>query len=56
LRYSAVSVPPQYEENFKKAIWAFQFQRVYDPASEDIVHLSGIPHGLSEDDFLGPYP
>ncbi|VAH80388.1 unnamed protein product [Triticum turgidum subsp. durum] len=27
LRYSAVSVPPQYEENFKKAIWAFQFQR-----------------------------
>ncbi|XP_071683634.1 exonuclease 1 [Lolium perenne] len=56
LRYSAVSVPPQYEENFKKAIWAFQFQRVYDPAIEDIVHLSGIPHGLSEDDFLGPYP
>ncbi|CAM0883367.1 unnamed protein product [Alopecurus aequalis] len=55
LRYSAVSVPPQYEENFKKAIWAFQFQRVYDPATEDIVHLSGIPHGLSEDDFLGPW-
>ncbi|OEL27786.1 Exonuclease 1 [Dichanthelium oligosanthes] len=27
LRYSAVSVPPQYEENFKKAIWAFKFQR-----------------------------
>lgn len=55
LRYSAVSVPPQYEENFKKAIWAFQFQRVYDPATEDIVHLSGIPHDLSEDDFLGPW-
>lgn len=55
LRYSAVSVPPQYEENFKKAIWAFQFQRVYDPATEDIVHLSGIPHGLNEDDFLGPW-
>ncbi|EEE55478.1 hypothetical protein OsJ_03659 [Oryza sativa Japonica Group] len=45
LRYSAVSVPPQYEENFRKAIWAFQFQRVYDPVTEDIVHLSGIPHG-----------
>ncbi|KAI5007328.1 hypothetical protein ZWY2020_050773 [Hordeum vulgare] len=55
LRYSAVSVPPQYEENFKKAIWAFQFQRVYDPATEDIVHLSGIPSDLSEDDFLGPW-
>ncbi|KAK3165614.1 hypothetical protein QOZ80_1AG0035490 [Eleusine coracana subsp. coracana] len=27
LRYSATSVPPQYEENFKKAIWAFKFQR-----------------------------
>ncbi|KAG8078130.1 hypothetical protein GUJ93_ZPchr0007g3978 [Zizania palustris] len=27
LRYSGVSVPPQYEENFRKAIWAFQFQR-----------------------------
>ncbi|KAL5228741.1 hypothetical protein ABZP36_017006 [Zizania latifolia] len=57
LRYSAVSVPPQYEENFRKAIWAFQFQRVYDPVTEDIVHLSGIPHDISEDlDFLGPYP
>uniref|UniRef100_K3XEN3 Exonuclease 1 n=1 Tax=Setaria italica TaxID=4555 RepID=K3XEN3_SETIT len=40
LRYSVVSVPPQYEENFKKAIWAFKFQRVYDPATEDIIHLS----------------
>ncbi|PNT72968.1 hypothetical protein BRADI_2g51637v3 [Brachypodium distachyon] len=55
LRYSSVSVPPQYEENFKKAIRAFQFQRVYDPATEDIVHLSGIPHDFSEDDFLGPW-
>ncbi|KAG8055204.1 hypothetical protein GUJ93_ZPchr0001g31386 [Zizania palustris] len=27
LRYRDVSVPPQYEENFRKAIWAFQFQR-----------------------------
>ncbi|KAL6616162.1 hypothetical protein ACP70R_038432 [Stipagrostis hirtigluma subsp. patula] len=55
LRFSAVSVPPQYEENFKKAIWAFKFQRVYDPATEDIIHLSCVPHDLSEDlDFLGP--
>ncbi|KAL5220510.1 hypothetical protein ABZP36_025223 [Zizania latifolia] len=57
LRYSGVSVPPQHEENFRKAIWAFQFQRVYDPVTEDIVHLSGIPQGISKDlDFLGPYP
>ncbi|CAO1943380.1 unnamed protein product [Urochloa humidicola] len=57
LRYGAVSVPPQYEENFKKAIWAFKFQRVYDPATEDIIHLSSVPHDLNEDlEFLGPYP
>ncbi|XP_062207052.1 exonuclease 1-like isoform X2 [Phragmites australis] len=56
LRYSAVSVPPHYEENFKRAIWAFKFQRVYDPATEDIVHLSSVPHDISEDlEFLGPW-
>ncbi|CAL4947152.1 unnamed protein product [Urochloa decumbens] len=54
LRYSASSVPPQYEENFKKAIWAFKFQRVYDPATEDIIHLSSVPHDVTEDlEFLG---
>jgi exonuclease 1 len=57
LRYGAVSVPPQYEEDFKKAIWAFKFQRVYDPATEDIIHLSSVPQSLIEDlEFLGPYP
>ncbi|KAL6845251.1 hypothetical protein ACP4OV_024746 [Aristida adscensionis] len=57
LRFGSTSVPPQYEENFKKAIWAFKFQRVYDPATEDIIHLARVPHDLSEDlDFLGPYP
>ncbi|KAK1323916.1 Exonuclease 1 [Acorus calamus] len=57
LRYSAVSVPPLYEENFKKAMWTFQHQRVYDPTSEDISHLTQIPHDLGCDlDFLGPYP
>jgi len=57
LRYTAVSVPPQYEENFKKAIWAFKFQKVYDPATEDIIHLSSVPYDLTEDlEFLGPYP
>ncbi|OMO82801.1 XPG/Rad2 endonuclease [Corchorus olitorius] len=42
LRYSSVSVPPLYEESFKKAILTFQHQRVYDPIIEDIVHLSDI--------------
>uniref|UniRef100_A0A0D9V6F7 Exonuclease 1 n=1 Tax=Leersia perrieri TaxID=77586 RepID=A0A0D9V6F7_9ORYZ len=45
LRYSAVSVPPEYEENFRKAIWAFQFQRVYDPVAEDISVAKGIALG-----------
>nr|ACU20025.1 unknown [Glycine max] len=31
LRYSGVSVPPFYEESFKKAILTFRYQRVYDP-------------------------
>ncbi|XXG77184.1 hypothetical protein AAC387_Pa08g1384 [Persea americana] len=55
LRYSAVSVPPTYDESFKKAMWSFQHQRVYDPTIEDIVHLTDIPHDLGSDlDFLGP--
>jgi hypothetical protein len=52
-----VSVPPLYEENFRRAIWAFQHQRVYDPSKQDIVHLSDVPQGCVEDlEFLGPYP
>jgi len=57
LRYSGVSVPPFYEESFKKAIHTFQYQRVYDPINEDIVHLCNIPDDIDvELDFLGPYP
>lgn len=57
LRYSTVSVPPFYEESFKKAILTFQCQRVYDPIIEDIVHLSDIFDNIGDDlDFLGPYP
>lgn len=57
LQFSGVSVPPSYEASFKKAILTFQFQRVYDPISEDIVHLSDTPAAIGDDlDFLGPYP
>ncbi|XVE88292.1 hypothetical protein DITRI_Ditri19aG0058100 [Diplodiscus trichospermus] len=48
LRYSTVSVPPLYEESFKKAILTFQHQRVYDPITEDIVHLSDIPGNIAQ--------
>ncbi|XP_078442177.1 5'-3' exonuclease family protein isoform X2 [Wolffia australiana] len=54
LRYSGVSVPPLYEENFKKAIWTFRHQRVYHPQLEDIVHLSAPPDLVDDVDFLGP--
>ncbi|CAN1283384.1 Exonuclease 1 [Linum perenne] len=47
LKYSTVSVPPLYEESFKKALLTFKHQRVYDPTAEDIVHLSDIPESLS---------
>ncbi|WRX27239.1 XPG [Theobroma cacao] len=57
LRYSSVSIPPLYEESFKKAIFTFQHQRVYDPIIEDVVHLSDISDNIGDDlDFLGPYP
>lgn len=55
LRYSTVSVPPVYEESFKKALLTFQHQRVYDPISEDIVHLAEISDDIGDgSDFLGP--
>lgn len=55
LRYSTVSVPPLYEESFKKAILTFRHQRVYDPTMKDIVHLSDLPDNIGNDlDFLGP--
>lgn len=55
LRYSSVAVPPLYEKSFKKAVWTFRHQRVYDPNKEDIVHLSDISDNIDGDlDFLGP--
>ncbi|KAM1108077.1 hypothetical protein ACFX2B_004706 [Malus domestica] len=56
LKYSTASVPPLYEESFKKAILTFQHQRVYDPISQDIVYLSEmsdhhIAKGIAEGDI-----
>ncbi|XP_062075410.1 exonuclease 1-like [Humulus lupulus] len=57
LRYNISSVPPLYEESFKKALLTFQHQRVYDTITEKIVHLSDIYENIEDDgDFLGPYP
>lgn len=55
LRYSGISIPPLYEETFKKAILTFRHQRVYDPVVEDIVHLTDLPCNLECDsDYFGP--
>eukprot|EP00249_Psilotum_nudum_P001321 c13755_g1_i1 orf=493-2964(+) len=55
LRYSGVSIPPDYEELFTKAVLTFRHQRVYDPVLEDIVHLTQVPVGVTLDlEFLGP--
>ncbi|KAG8385363.1 hypothetical protein BUALT_Bualt03G0035300 [Buddleja alternifolia] len=57
LKYNGVEVTPVYEESFKKAVLTFRHQRVYDPVTEDIVHLSEPADVISDDlDFLGPYP
>ncbi|KAK4786634.1 hypothetical protein SAY86_010467 [Trapa natans] len=57
LKYNTTSVPPDYEEMFRKAVLTFHHQRVYDPLCETIVHLSDVPDHLDDDlDFLGPYP
>nr|XP_009604428.1 exonuclease 1 isoform X1 [Nicotiana tomentosiformis]XP_033512784.1 exonuclease 1 isoform X1 [Nicotiana tomentosiformis] len=55
LRYNTAAVSPLYEESFKKAIMTFLHQRVYDPITEDLVHLSELSVCGSQDlDFLGP--
>ncbi|XP_065878620.1 exonuclease 1 isoform X2 [Euphorbia lathyris] len=55
LKYSTVSVPPLYEESFHKAILTFQHQRVYDPTTEAMIHLSDLSDNDGDDlEFLGP--
>ena len=57
LRYNCVAVPADYEKLFKKALFTFRHQRVYDPNKEDIVHLTNILDDIGDEmDFLGPYP
>ncbi|KAJ4894845.1 Exonuclease 1 [Raphanus sativus] len=53
LKYSTVSVPSLYEESFKKAMLTFKHQRVYDPKSEDVVHLCDISEDIGEDSDFG---
>ncbi|KAI4304443.1 hypothetical protein MLD38_039952 [Melastoma candidum] len=49
LKYTSISVPPEYEDSFEKAIMTFQHQRVYDPLSESIVNLTELPGEAGDD-------
>ncbi|CAN8290820.1 unnamed protein product [Cochlearia groenlandica] len=53
LKYSTVSVPPLYEESFKKAMLTFKHQRVYDPKTEDLTHLSDLSEDLGDNSDFG---
>lgn len=56
LKYNGIAISPLYEESFKKAILTFRHQRVYNPITEDLVHLSELADGVDKDlDFLGPF-
>nr|XP_027085750.1 exonuclease 1 isoform X1 [Coffea arabica] len=55
LKYNSAAVSPLYEESFRKAMLTFQHQRVYDPLTEEIIHLSEPPNSFDGSlDFLGP--
>ncbi len=70
LRYNGTTVPRDYEAQVQLAIWTFRHQRVFDPASRRLAHLTPLPEGgLANDvaqlpagtqldpeqlDFLGP--
>lgn len=45
LRFSATSVPRDYEQRFQMAIWVFRHQRVFCPHSRTMVHLNPLPAG-----------
>ena len=43
LRFSGISVPRDYEQQFQRAIWTFRHQRVWCPRRRQLVHLRELP-------------
>ena len=43
LRFSGISVPRDYEQQFQCAIWTFHHQRVWCPRRRQLVHLRDLP-------------
>lgn len=58
LRFNGTKLPPDFEASLARAVWTFKHQRVYDPATKQLVHLEPLPEELlgQDLDFLGPYP
>ncbi|KAG6553133.1 hypothetical protein Mapa_005192 [Marchantia paleacea] len=58
LRFSGITIPSDYEELFGRAILTFRHQRVYDPVSEEMVHVTNVSSvdESSNLEYLGPYP
>ncbi len=54
-----VKVPPNYENDFKRAELAFLYQRVFDIETERLVTLNPISEDLDislDTNYIGPYP
>lgn len=43
LRFSGISVPRDYEQQFQRAIWTFHHQRVWCPRRRQLIHLRDLP-------------
>lgn len=54
----SISIPPSYEDDFKRADLTFLHQRVWDPIKQLLVTLTPLPPGLEESgielNFIGP--
>jgi hypothetical protein len=54
-----VKVPPNYENDFKKAELVFLYQRVFDIETERLVTLNPVTEDLDislDTDYIGSYP
>lgn len=54
-----VKVPPNYENDFKKAELVFLYQRVFDIETERLVTLNPVSEDLDislDTDYIGSYP
>ena len=58
LKFDTGKVPENYEHDFRRADYAFCFQLVFDPRTQQQVRLNSLPPDLDTTllDFAGVYP